>query len=218
MQNSNSAFHFVLLHGAWHGAWCWERVALNLRALGHSVTTPTQRGVGERADELTLTITLDDFIEDVVDHLIETDQNDVVLVGHSFGGNGISGAADRVPERISKLVYLDALVLENGQTSFGRLPDDVVAERKKLAAESSGGVSLPPPTPASFGVTDPADAAWLNERLTPHPFGTYTSPLNLAGPVANGIEAIYVACGDPVYAPLESTREWVRKPIGRCSR
>ncbi len=206
-----NSHNFVLLHGAWHGAWCWEHVAMNLTALGHTVTTPTQRGLGERSDELTMAITLTDFVEDVVEHLNQTDVRDAVLVGHSFGGNGISGAADVVPQRIRKLVYFDALILENGQAPFDRLPRDLVAQRVQLAQQTSGGISLPPPPPESFGVFDDKDAQWLENNLTPHPFGTYQSPLKLQHPVANGIDAHYVVCNKPIYEPLADVREWVRK-------
>lgn len=211
MNNNQSAYQFVLVHGAWHGAWCWEYVAMNLNALGHSATTPTQRGLGERADEITMTITLSDFVDDLVEHLIETNQRDAILVGHSFGGNAISGAADRVPERIAGLVYLDALVLKGGEAPFDRLPPALAEERLQLARESSGGISLPPPPATSFGVLDKSDGEWLEQRLTPHPVSTYTSRLELSNPLTNGIDATYVVCTDPIYEPLESTRTRVRE-------
>lgn len=184
---------------------------MNLNALGHTATTPTQRGLGERADELTMTITLSDFTDDLVEHIIETDQRDVILVGHSFGGNAISGAADRIPERIARLVYLDAMVLNSGEAPFDRLPAALAEERLQLARETSGGISLPAPPATSFGVLDKNEGDWLEQRLTPHPVSTYTSKLELDNPLANGIDATYVFCTDPVYEPLESTRERVRQ-------
>src|SRR4030095_5416665 len=107
---------FVLVHGAWHGGWCWSRVASILRGRGHIVLTPTQTGVGERSHLLSRSIDLDVFVADIVNVLQWEDLKDVVLVGHSFGGHATSGTADRVPERISQIVYLDAWILENGQT------------------------------------------------------------------------------------------------------
>jgi len=184
---------------------------MNLNALGHSATTPTQRGLGERADEMTMTITLSDFVDDLVEHLIETDQKDVILVGHSFGGNAISGAADRVPERISRLVYLDAMVLKNGEAPFDLLPQSLVQERLQQARDSSGGISLPPPPATSFGVLDKTEGEWLEQRLTPHPVSTYTSKLELDNAIGNGIDADYIVCTDPIYEPLASTRERVRE-------
>jgi pimeloyl-ACP methyl ester carboxylesterase len=202
---------FVLVHGAWHGGWCWGKVAATLRGRGHTVLTPTQTGLGERSHLMSKSITLDTFVEDIVNVLKFEELKDVILVGHSFGGNAISGTADRVPERIKQLVYLDAAMLENGQSVFGMLPPEVVAARKKAAQESSGGVSIPPPPAAAFGISDPAQQAWLAARLTPHPLGTYESPLNLKNKVANGLPAVYIACTEPAYGPLEASRQWVRR-------
>lgn len=200
---------YVLLHGAWHGGWCWKRVEQPLRDAGHRVYTPTQTGVGERSHLLAKDITLDIFVKDLVNVLEWEDLTDVVLVGHSFGGIGITGAADRVPSRIRQLVYLDSLILENGQSPFSVLPPDVVAARRKLAQEFSGGVSMPVPDPKAFGVTAPEDVAWLKSKCTPHPISTYENPLKLNRPVGNGLPAIYIAV-KPDYAPLSASRAFAK--------
>jgi pimeloyl-ACP methyl ester carboxylesterase len=202
---------FVLVHGAWHGGWCWGKVAATLRGRGHTVITPTQTGLGERAHLLSKSITLDTFVEDIVNVIKFEELKDIVLVGHSFGGNAISGTADRMPERIKQLVYLDAAMLENGQSVFSMLPPDVVAARTKAAQETSGGLSIPAPPAVAFGLSDPAQQAWLTARLTPHPFGTFTSPLNLKNKVGNGLPAVYISCTDPAYGPLQASRDWVKK-------
>jgi pimeloyl-ACP methyl ester carboxylesterase len=202
---------FVLVHGAWHGGWCWAQVAATLRSRGHMVLTPTQTGLGERAHLISKSITLDTFVEDIVNVLKFEDVKDVILVGHSFGGNAVSGTADRVPERIKQLVYLDAAMLENGQSVFNMLPANIVEARRKAAQDSSGGLSIPAPPGASFGLADPAQAKWLEARLTPHPLGTYESPLNLKNKVGNGLPAVYISCTDPAYGPLEASKQWVRK-------
>lgn len=199
---------FVLLHGAFHGGWCWQRVAEPLRARGHRVTTPTQTGLGERRHLLSREITLATFVDDLVNHLLYEDLTDAVLVGHSFGGNALSGAAERVPDRIAELVYLDSMVIEGGMTPFDGLPPERVAERIRLAEETSGGVSIPPPPAATFGVTDPGDAAWLEAHMTPHPLSTYQSPLPIEGKPGNGLPGRYIICTDPIYHPLESARRW----------
>lgn len=200
---------FVLVHGAWHGGWCWNAVAETLRKRGHIVFTPTQTGLGERKHLMSAAITLDTFIDDVTNVIQYEQLNDIVLVGHSFAGNTISGVADRMGERIRHLFYLDSLIIEGGQSPFSTLPADVVAARMKLA-EPSGGVSIPAPPGKAFGIVDPALAKLVEERLTPHPVGTYQSPLNIRGPVGNGRPATYIACTDPVYAPLQSSRDWVK--------
>jgi pimeloyl-ACP methyl ester carboxylesterase len=201
---------FVLVHGAWHGGWCWSMVASILRARGHNVVTPTQTGLGERSHLISKSIDLDVFITDIVNVLKWEDLNDVVLVGHSFGGNAISGVADRMPERVRRLVYLDAVMLENGQSVFGQLPKDVVEARTKAAEESSGGLSIPAPPPAAFGITDAAQTQFVANRFTPHPFNTFTSPLKLANKVGNGVPASYIVCTDPIYKPLEARRNWIK--------
>jgi pimeloyl-ACP methyl ester carboxylesterase len=202
---------FVLVHGAWHGGWCWGKVAATLRSRGHTVHTPTQTGLGERAHLISKSITLDTFVEDIVNHIKFEELKDIVLVGHSFGGNAISGTADRMPDRIKQLVYLDAAMLENGQSVFSLLPPDVVAARTKAAQDTSGGLSIPPPPAAAFGISDPAQQAWLTARLTPHPFGTFTSPLTLKNKIANGLPATYIICSDPMYGPLQASRDVVKR-------
>jgi pimeloyl-ACP methyl ester carboxylesterase len=206
---------YVLLHGAWHGGWCWSRVADRLRAQGHRVFTPTQTGLGERKHLLSRDITLETFVTDLVNMIEAEELNDIILVGHSFGGSGISGAADRIPDRIRHLVYLDALMLEGGQSPFGNLPAEVVAARRKLIQEQGGGVAIPAPPATAFGIPEgSADAAWVARRLVPHPAGTYESPLPIRNPVGNGRPCTYIACVDPIYPALEASRQWVRKQRG----
>lgn len=211
--DAHSPRTFVLLHGAWHGAWCWRRVAALLRGLGHVVHTPTQTGLGDRSHLLSRTITLNTFADDLVNVLLWEDLNDVILVGHSFGGIAVTAAADRFPERIRHLVYLDSLIIENGQSPFSMVPVDVVEARRKLARESSGGLSMPVPDPSAFGVTDPVDARWVRSKCTPHPLATYEDTLVLKNPVGNGLPVTYVAV-KPDYAPLAAVRTWVRRQAG----
>ena len=207
---------FVLVHGAWHGGWCWRDVAALLRAQGHTVFTPTQTGLGDRKHLLTRDVTLDVFVDDLVNTLEAEEVRDAELVGHSFGGSAISGAADRMPQAVRHLVYLDSLMIEPGQSPFGMLPPDVVAARRKLIAEQGGGVSIPAPPPSAFGIPDghPGEA-WVARRLTPHPAGTYESPLRLKNPVVgNGKPCTYIHCTAPVYAALEPSRQWVKQQQG----
>lgn len=107
---------YVLVHGAWHGSWCWKRVRRALQALGHEVFTPTLTGVADRVHLLSPQVNLETHITDVVNLIQWEELSDVVLCGHSYGGCVISGVADRIPDRIGALVYLDAFVLESGQS------------------------------------------------------------------------------------------------------
>ena len=106
---------FLLIHGAWHGGWCWKKVTPLLRAAGHEVCTPTLTGLGERAHLLSAEVTLDTHVQDVVGVLEYEDLRDVVLVGHSYGGMVITGVVDRAADRLAHLVYLDAFVPQDGQ-------------------------------------------------------------------------------------------------------
>jgi pimeloyl-ACP methyl ester carboxylesterase len=219
MASETNRRSFVLVHGAWHGGWCWRAVAELLRGQGHTVFTPTQTGLGERAHLLSRETTLDVFIEDIAQVLRFEQLEDVVLVGHSFGGIAISGVADRMPERLRHLVYLDALLLPHGQTALGQVPADVAAARVQAAQASSGGLSLPAPPAAAFGLLRDEDIAAVQARLTPHPMATYTSPLNLQHELANGVPCTYIVCTQPMYATLAGSRDlaqslgWPRREI-----
>ena len=159
---------FVLVHGAWHGGWCWDHVADRLRGLGHRVFTPTCTGLGERAHLISKDITLDTFGTDV-GNVIEAEELDqVVLVAHSFAGSVASILAERMPRRLKQLVYLDALIVEPGKSPFDSIPAELVASRRKQAAETSGGVSLPNPPPSAFGVPDgPASPCPVRRMRSP---------------------------------------------------
>jgi pimeloyl-ACP methyl ester carboxylesterase len=204
----------VLVHGAWHGGWCWSRVIPRLIAAGHRVFAPTQTGLGERAHLLSTAITPDTFIEDIVNVIAAEELSDVVLVGHSFGGRSICGVADRMPERLHRLVFVDAALPESGKSAMDLTLPELRAERLKLAQDSSGGLSIPAPGAAAFGVTDAADAAWVERRLTPHPLATYTLPLMLKHPVGNGVPATYIRCTDPAYANTAASAAYAQAQPG----
>jgi pimeloyl-ACP methyl ester carboxylesterase len=119
-----------------------------------------------------------------------------VLVGHSFGGTFVSGIANRVRDRIRRLVYLDAVVLDNCQSVFSQLPKDVVEARTKASQETSGGLSILAPPPAAFGITEALQMRSVASRLTPHPLYTFTSPLKLANKIGNGFTADDIICTD----------------------
>lgn len=201
---------YVLVHGAWHGGWCWNAVAQVLRSHGHRVFTPTLSGLGERSNLLSPQIDLRVFTQDVVDVLEQHDLSDVILVGHSFGGIPLAGAADRVPQRLRQLVFLDAVVLSNGQTAFSRLAPEIVAARRQQALETSNGLTIPVPPASAFGVFEADQVALLERHCTAHPLKTFDDPMVLTGPVGGAIPKVYIQCVDPVYAPLQSSRDFVK--------
>ncbi len=192
---------FVLVHGLWHGGWCWSRVADILRARGYRVDTPTNTGVGERSHLLNHDITLATFVEDIVQHVLFEQLQDIVLVGHSFGGATVTGVADEIRDRIAKLIYLDGAILEAGETWLSLLDPELAKARTELAQFSSDGLTLPPVEPAAMGVAKKDDAEFIQSRLTPHPFATLATGLDLERPAGDGLDVHYIQCADPPYPP-----------------
>ena len=171
---------FVLVHGAWHGSWCWKRVRSGLRASGHDVFTPTLTGVGERSHMLSPHVNLDTHIDDIVNLIQWEELSNVVLCGHSYGGSVISGAFERIPERIGALVYLDAFVLQNGQSVFDTLPEPARDAQLDLARRVGDGWKVPPIPAEAFNV-NPADRAWVDSQCTMHPLAAFQQPITLRG-------------------------------------
>ena len=205
---------YVLVHGAYHGGWCWKDVARRLRGLGHDVYTPTLTGLGERAHLIAISPTLEMFITDVAQVIAYEDLQDVVLVGHSFAGSVVAGVADRMPERLQHLVFFDAQVLQSGESAFDRALPEVVGSYRAAARASSGGLSVPAGDPARFGIADPGTLDWIKTKLTPQPYQTYRDKLQLTHPLRNGVPATYIACTAPMNPPTASSRERVKAMPG----
>src|SRR3954471_2322059 len=184
---------FVLVHGAWHGGWCWDRVAPRLRAAGHEVHAPTLTGLSERAHLLSPSVGLDTHVEDVVRLLDVLALRDVVLVGPSYAGQIVTAVADRRPDAIVTRVYLDAFVGEDGETAVSLQPETVAHHWSESAAEQGVGWLVAGRKLGAPGVTDQADVDWLTPRLTPHPWKTYTDPLRVTGAV-DRVPAAFVEC------------------------
>ena len=193
---------FVLVHPAWHGGWIWKKVVPLLRKHGHLVFTPTLTGLGERSHLASAEIGLDVHVNDIVNVLKYEDLREVILVGHSSSGVVITGAADRAPERIAQVVYLDAFVPEDGQSVF-----DLVAPERRQAMESlvkteGHGWLLPRFAPAPWetivrdmwGVTNDEDVRWIVSLLGPTPVGHFRDPVCRRNPAAERLRRVYVRC------------------------
>jgi pimeloyl-ACP methyl ester carboxylesterase len=193
---------FVLVHPAWLGGWCWRKVTPRLRAGGHDVYAPTLTGLGERAHLSNPQIGLATHIEDIVNVLDVEDLRRVVLVGNSSGGMVMTGVAERVPERIAQLVYLDAFVPEDGQSLVDLLPPDRQQAMEGLVKAEGEGWLLPrfAPLPPEkilrdlWGVTADDDVSWMLPRLKPTPFRHFTDPVQRANPVAAALPRTFVRC------------------------
>jgi pimeloyl-ACP methyl ester carboxylesterase len=173
---------FVLVHGAWHGSWCWARVRGALIDQGHQVFTPTLTGVGERSHLLSRGIDLQVHADDVANLVIWEELDSVILCGHSYGGCVISGAAVAVPERIAAMVYLDAFLLEDGECLHDLLPDEQRGMQLSLADQYGDGWRVPPIPGEVFNV-NARDRDWVDRQCTPQPLATFQQKIRLsAGP------------------------------------
>ena len=174
---------FVLVHGAWLGGWCWKRIRKRLQTAGHDVFTPTLTGLGERSQILSRDVNLETHILDVVDLIRWEELSNIVLCGHSYGGAVISGVADRIPDRIGSLVYLDAYVLDNGENVAQHVPA-IRWQRFMEGANNVGdGWKIPPIPPEVFNVKGAADAEWMRRQCTMQPIGCFEQAVELTGKI-----------------------------------
>lgn len=181
----------VLVHGAWHGGWCWARVMAALRTAGVEVRAVTLTGLGERAHLISPAVDLETHVRDIVEVIECEELERVVLVGHSYAGMLMGGVAERTNSRVRRLVYLDGLVPGRGDSALELFPESV-AEALSDAARRAGGWRVPPWPASSFGITDLADRAWVDRRLTDHPYATLSQADGVPPPA--GIPRAFVAC------------------------
>jgi pimeloyl-ACP methyl ester carboxylesterase len=207
--------HYVLVHGAWGGAWIWRRVIGPLRAAGHEVHAVTLTGDGERAHLRHRGITLQTHLDDVLGLIEAEELQEIVLVGHSYGGMVITGAADallaRSTVRLRHLVYVDAMVPVPGEGWGSGHPPEIVQARMALAAAHDD--ALPPPDPRDFGI-EGADRDWLLRRQVPHPFGMYRVPLAFDGERWARLPRLFIDCNRPAYPTIDAMRRRVREQPG----
>jgi pimeloyl-ACP methyl ester carboxylesterase len=190
---------FVLVHGAFHGGWCWQKVRPILHKAGHEVLLPTLTGLGERAHLLRPEIGLNVHIQDIVSVLTYEDLHEVILVGHSYAGMVITGVADLLPWRISHLVYLDAFLPSNGQALCEQFrPEDWSAILDRVATSGEGWRWMIQDTATeltNWGITDRENREWVGARLRPQSIKTATETLCLANPPEAGqIPHTFIYC------------------------
>jgi pimeloyl-ACP methyl ester carboxylesterase len=188
---------YLLVHGAWHSGQCWERVVPLLTSAGHRVLAPSLTGHGDRAHLLSREVGLDTHADDIVRLITDEDLTDVILVGHSYAGLVISSAANRIPDRIAHLVYLDAMVPQDGESAADVMP--VAQDLIDRATQSDSGWRVPPlpempPPTGLFGITDPADAAWLRSTLSDQSVRCLQQPVRLDNPAVNTIPRTHIHC------------------------
>ena len=186
---------YVLVHGAWHGGWCWSKVASVLSAAGNTVYTPTLSGLSERANLLSRETDLETHVQDVLSVLKTENLTDVVLVGHSYGGMVVTAVADRVSARIARLVYLDAVVPRDGESVLDRVPAQFKARLEEQVKVSGDGWYIPVgvASPKFLGLERAEDIQWVLPKLTSHPARTFRDAVHLVSNMA-AVPRSYINC------------------------
>lgn len=194
---------YVLVHGAWHGGWCWRDVAKPLLEAGHFVLTPSLTGLADRKHLMSPEIGLETHISDIASLIEYYDLQDIVLVGHSYGGMVITGVADRLKERISHIIYLDAALPRSGDSMISQGPprsdDEIQKIESNLRMLAPDGIAMQAFPPEILGIAQSHPSyAWVAEKLTPHPLKTWLDPIKLSNGGSGGLDRTYIHCNKPV--------------------
>ena len=184
---------FVLVHGAWHGGWCWRRVADLLERAGHKVYTPTLTGLGERSHLLDDGIDLETHVQDVVNLFAWEDLEDAVLCAHSYGSWVISCVVEQVLSQVASIVFVDSFMPEDGQSGLSTAPPAARESVEKALKE--GAISRPAPPAAALHVNE-KDRAWVDAKMTPQPIGVSLQKIRLTGAVERVGKKAYVRAAD----------------------
>lgn len=194
--------NFVLVPGAFCGAWYWRRVSDRLEKQGHKVYPLTLTGLADRSHLLSKDINLDTHITDIANFVEWEDLADICLVAHSYGGYPASGALERIGNRVSSIVWVDAFKPADGQSLHDEVPFQV----------ADGAISAPPPKTTSV---DPKDAAWVLSKFTPHPIGTFLQPVKLSGAREKVAKKTYIrlpkyslAALDKAFGECKADKSW----------
>ncbi len=194
---------FLLLHGAWHGGWCWAAVAEKLNRAGHAVSAPDLPGLGADAGSLTPEIGLETHLAFALTELERL--GGAIVCGHSYAGMLARGLVDRRPALIDGLVLIEALWPGNNETAFDIVPPAMGKLFRERAESAGEGWRMPPPDVAQFAIADEALAAAIAARLTDHPLKTFTDPLRLSGPATLPTDRRFVIAADRDPQPYAGT-------------
>ena len=204
---------FLLVHGAWHGGWCWAKLMRELRASGHEAHAPTLTGLGDRSHLLEPGITADTHVADIVNYIRWWELKNVVLVGHSYGGMVITGVAGQVPEALSSLVYLDAFVPEeSGVSLFAKSNPERMAQFQRQI--DAGAIALDPDNFDAWS-DDESVKDWLRRQCTPHPVGCFQEGVSLTGRENEVVRRYFILCARnepspfwPEYEKVKDRENW----------
>ena len=203
--------NYLLVHGAWGGAWYWRDTRATLIRAGHRAHAVTLTGLGERAHLLNAQIDLETHIADVLGALDAEELTDCVLVVHSYAGMLGTAVADRRPGALRHLAYVDAVLPAPGETWGSRQSAEARAQRIS-GAEASAKYAFPAPPASAFGLSGPL-ADWVNRRQTPHPGHTYTQPLDFDPARVAAVPRTFISCTSPRLPTIEPSRQRLADPL-----
>jgi len=210
MISSNSKT-YVLVHGGWHGGWCWVEVAQRLMASGHRVFTPTMTGLGERSHLVRAVEGPETHVTDIVNTLLWNELTEVILVGHSYGGMIISGVASQLPDRVAHLVYIDAFVPESGQSAVDMALPELKAKRANAVLPDG---TIEPDLFHQWS-ENPEKIEWLKQLTMPHPANCFTQGVELTGRESDVRNRTYILAGknrpshfEPFYERFKTDPKW----------
>lgn len=208
---------FVLVHGAFHGGWCWSQVARRLLAAGHRVFAPSLTGLADRAHLFGPRVSMATHVEDISRLVRFEGLRDFVLVGHSYAGSIITALGSELGGQVAHYVYLDAVVPPDDATRWrwaDGIPDAIRAERVAVIEREGAGFMLPVPPASVFGIASQADRDRVDAMLTPMPASTFLAPIELTPGAMRGLRRSYVAAVAPVYEGLRAVAERIREEPG----
>lgn len=195
---------FLLVHGAWHGGWAWERLVPYLTNANYKVFTPTLTGLGEKANLATPEVGLNTHIQDILSLLESENLHNVILVGHSYGGMVITGVADKAAERIVHLVYLDAFIPRDGQSVADIISPESMRRFHEDSKAFGQGWRIPPLPVERFGIKSKVDIAWVKPKLVPQPIKTFEEPVRLTNPIATSLPRTFIYLKKPAMGTFDS--------------
>lgn len=185
--------NFVLVHGGMIGGNCWKVVRKILEGKGHRVLSPTLTGLGERKHLSSLAIDLEIHIQDVLNTIAYEELDNVILVGHSYGGMVITGVADRIPNTVKKMIYVAAVFPKDGESMFDAVGPEIASFLFE-AAQQGNGWEVPVGVPESYGIHDPEMIEWFLKMSTPHPLKSFQQNLYLRNRSLHNSKEVYIKC------------------------
>ncbi len=203
----------VLVHGGWVGGWFWERLTPLLAAAGHRVLAPSLTGHGDRAHLADPNVSLQTHIDDIVDEISAARLSDVTLIGHSYGGLVITGVAEKIPQKLARLIYLDAFVPHNGDSLASLVGSRLIAAMEYVANQNGDGWRVPLVMPLDWlGFDDAKQLDAFNRRLTPGILKVGYGTVTVGNPHAVVLPRSYIACLSPAMRLLEASRQRAKGP------